>query len=177
MKNLTNNQQELIASITAEFMKINESAKKESTFNLINVQPLFEKTKEIAENEKIIKADAKFWECMAMNEAERIAKLLQEDMSFACVERFGKSNGHYDLPSICIQREKGLSGHHENFVRIDVVIERESATLSHNCHYSKGISLGYKTDGSNDRYKTIEELFEKSNINEMIRKRIINWIK
>ena len=58
MKNLTNNQQELIASITAEFMKINESAKKESTFNLINVQPLFEKTKEIANNEEIIEADA-----------------------------------------------------------------------------------------------------------------------
>jgi len=177
MKNLTNNQQELIASITAEFMKINESAKKESTFNLINVQPLFEKTKEIAENKKIIEADAKLWEEMAMNEAERIAKLLQEDMSFACVERFGKSNGHYDLPSICIQREKGLSGHHERWVQIEVVIERELATLSHNCHYSKGISLGYKTDGSNDRYKTIEELFEKSKINEMIRTKIINWIK
>jgi hypothetical protein len=157
-------------------MKINESAKKESTFNLINVQPLFEKTKEIAENEKIIKADDEFWEWMAMNKAERIAELLQEDMPFACVERFGKSNGHYDMPSICIQREKGISAHHEEWVRIDVVIEYESAKLSHNCYYSKGISLCYKTDGSNE-YKTIEELFEKSNINEMIRERIINWIK
>jgi len=178
MKNLTTNQQELIANITAEFMKINESSNKLGTFNLIDIKPLFDKNKEIEDNKKIIEADAKLWKDMAMDEAERIARLLQEDLPFICVERFGESNGHYDLPSICIQREEGLSGHHEGWVQIEVVVNKEIAELSHGCTYSKGIGLGYKADYDDKTiYNSIEELFELSSTKEMIRTKILNKIK
>jgi hypothetical protein len=179
MKNLTQNQQQLISNITAEFIKINESAKKKNTFNLIDINPLFEKSNEIKENGKIQETDYDLWDKIAMDEAQRIANLLQADMPFACVEIYGKSNGHYDRPSICIQREKGLSGHHENFVSISVVVVTELECLSHGMSYQKGVGLAYKSDylGNDVRYSSIEELFELPEVKEAIRTKIINWIK
>ena len=114
---------------------------------------------------------------MAMDEAQRIAELLQQDLPFACVERYGDSNGHYDLPSICIQREKGRAGHHERFVAIEVVVIKETKLQTHNCKYDKGVALAYKHSYSGDEteYSSIEELFEKSTIKEQIRERIINY--
>jgi hypothetical protein len=177
--NLTQNQQQLISNITAEFIKINASAKKENTFNLIDIQPLFNKCKEIEDNKKIVETDDNLWNNIAMDEAQRIADLLQADMPFACVERYGKSNGHYDMPKICIQREKGLSGHHENYVSISVVVVTELEYLSHGICYNKGVSLAYKADylGNDTHYSSIEELFVKSDVTEQIRRKIINWIK
>jgi hypothetical protein len=178
MKNLTSKQQQIIDNLTAEFNRINSFAKMSSGFNLIDIEPLKRKSEEIKQNKLIAEQDAKMWRQIAMDEAERIAKLLQEDLPFACVERYGKSNGHCDLPSVCIQREKGRSGHHENFVAIDVLINTEYEYQTHECSYHKGIGLSYRHEYVKDkcRYSSIEELFEKSTIKEEIRTKILNRI-
>lgn len=177
MKNLTANQQQIIDDLTAEFSRINSSAKKTSGFNLIDVEPLRQKSREIEENRFIAEQDKKMWDRMAMDEAQRIAELLQQDLPFACVERYGDSNGHYDLPCVCIQREKGTAGHHERFVALEVVVIKETKLQTHDCDYKKGIALAYKHSYSGDetKYSSIEELFEKSAIKEQIRERIINY--
>ena len=175
---LTQNQQAIIDSLTNEFNRINNESTKGS-FNLININPLIDKTREIKENQRIAELDKQMWDKLAMDEAQRIAELLSEDLPFACVERYGKSNGHYDLPYITIQRGKGITGHHENHVCIQVTIVKEWVKQSHDCGYEKGIRLGYERyehSYSNNRtiYNSIEELFEKSNIAEEIRIKIIN---
>lgn len=179
MKNLTANQQQIIDDLTAEFSRINASAKKTSGFNLIDVEPLRQKSREIEENKFIAEQDQKMWEKIAMDEAQRIAELLQQDLPFACVERYGNSNGHYDLPCVCILREKGMAGHYENYVALEVVVIKETKLQTHDCDYKKGVALAYKHSYSGDdtKYSSIEELFEKSTIKEQIRKTIINYIR
>ena len=174
MKTLTQNQQEIINKLTAEFERINSDSSK-SKFNLIDINPLIQKTNEIESNKRIEKLDAEMWNKLAMDEAQRIAELIQADLPFACVERYGKSNGHYDLPYVTIQRQKGITGHYENHVCIEVGIEKEWESLTHNCGYKKGIRLYYSHNYSNDKtkYNSIEELFEKSTIAEQIRVKIL----
>lgn len=174
MINLTKNQLEIIENLKNEFVRINESMYSKDKFNLIDVDELIRINAEIENNLEEKELDHKYWFSLAMQEAERVAKLLQEDLPNACVERYGKSNGHYDLPSICIQRRKGLAGHHENFVSIAIEIDKETKELSHGCSYGRGVRLLYQYN--NRCYTSIQELFSKSLISDEIRTKIIRYL-
>lgn len=177
MKKLTINQQAIIDSLTSEFNRINETRKENRAFNLIDANVLSEISEEIRRNNQEADAYKKYWHQLAMDEAERVAALLQADLPMACVERFGKSNGKVDAPSVIIQRQRGICGHHENYVSFD--IERKFGGYvqqSHGCGYQEIVGLVYKyynTPSKSTKYDSVEELFEKSNIADEIRKKII----
>jgi hypothetical protein len=171
MNNLTKNQLEIIESLKNEFVRINESIHSKDKFNLIDVDELIRIKAEIKNNLEEKELDGKYWNSLAMEEAERVAKLLQEDLPNASVERYGKSNGKYDAPNIIIQRCKGLAGHHENFVSIEIAIDKETKELSHGCSYSKGVRLLYVYNKV--WYSSIEKLFSNSKIGDEIRNKIL----
>lgn len=177
MKTLTINQQAIIDSLTSEFNRINETRKENRAFNLIDANVLSEISDEIRRNNQEADAYKKYWKKCAMEEAQRIAELLQADLPMACVERFGKTNGKIDAPSIIIQRKGGICGHHENYVSFDVLLEYDGYTKqSHGCGYDNCIGFAYSyynTPSKATKYYSLEELFEKSNIAEEIRKKII----
>ena len=176
MKTLTENQQSIIDAITSEFNRIN-SVTKSTSFNLVDASKLLSINDEIKRNIEEAEAIKKYWHQLAMEEAERLAALLQQDLPMACVERFGKSNGKVDCPSVIIQRQRGNSGHHENYVSFDVVVKQGAyVQQSHKCGYHNSVGLGYKYYNSSSQsttYDSVEELFANSNIADEIRKKII----
>ena len=174
MKTLTENQQAIIESLTSEFNRINNVPKQKRSFNLIDLAPLEQKSLEIQHYKEVAEADKKLWDKIAMDEADRIVKLLQEDLPHLVVERFGKSNGHHDLPVVSIQPRSG-NVHWEYCVRIEVKVNTETIKQGHGCYYHKGVSLGYEHGCARIRirYNSIEELFEKSQIRESIRKTLV----
>lgn len=166
---ITNTQQSIINSLLTEFARINEPQKNQA-FNFINVTPLAEKTEEIKVNEAIAIADREAWEKLAMQEADRLVLLLKQDLPTAVVERYGKTNGHYDLPTIMIRRNVKTSTHPESCVIFSVVVVKELIQQSHSCQYNKGVSLAYSFGGYKDnKYNSMEEFIEKSGITERIR--------
>lgn len=177
MKTLTQNQKSIIDALTTEFNRINNQGNSPKQFNLVDISYLEDKTEEIRRNNQEADAYKKYWKKCAMEEAQRIAELLQADLPMACVERFGKTNGKIDAPSIIIQRKGGICGHHENYVSFDVLLEYDGYTKqSHGCGYDNCIGFAYSyynTPSKATKYYSLEELFEKSNIAEEIRKKII----
>jgi hypothetical protein len=176
MKTLTENQQSIIDAITSEFNRIN-SVNKSTSFNLVDASKLSSINDEIKRNKEEAEAIKKHWRQLAMDEAERLAALLQQDLPMACVERFGKSNGKTEAPSVIIQRQRGICGHHENYVSFDVVVRLgEYVHQSHNCGYQNRVGLGYEyynTPNKSTIYNSVEELFSNSKITDDIRKKII----
>lgn len=175
METLTKNQQSIIDAIVSEFNRINGISKIDN-FNLINASELYSINDEINRYKEEAELDNKYWISVAMEEARRLAELLQQDLPMACVERFGKSNGKYDLPSVIIQRERGICGHHENYVSFDVIVIKESVTRPHNCGYSKGVRLAYSywnSEYASTQYDSIEDLFSNSTIADEIRRKIL----
>ena len=177
MKKLTENQQAIIDSLTTEFNRINNQNNSPKQFNLIDISHLEEKTKEIRRNNAEAEAIKKYWLQLAMDEAERVAALLQADLPMACVERFGRGNGKVDAPSVIIQRKRGICGHHENYVSFDIELKFGGyVQQSHGCGYQEIVGLVYKyynTPSKSTKYDSVEELFAMSDIAEEIRKKII----
>jgi len=174
MKTLTENQKAIIESLTSEFNRINNVSKQTRSFNLIDLAQLEEKSVQVKHHREVAEADKKMWKEMAMGEADRIVKLLQEDLPHLVVERYAKSNGHHDLPIVSIQPRGGVV-HWEYCVTIEVVVKKERVSQGHDCYYDKGVSLGYQHRDT-DRpatWNTIEELFDNSQIKEYIRKRLV----
>lgn len=153
-------------------MRINRETEEKRVFNLIDSNALIGINEEIRRNKQESEAIKKYWHQLAMDEAERLAVLLQQDLPMACVERFGKSNGKVDTPSVIIQRQKGLSGHHENYVSFDVVlIFGDYVKQSHGCGYHECVGLEYKYNSK--KYTSASELFAMSGIADEIRNKII----
>ena len=171
MTTLTERQQELIKSLKAEFSRINQESAKKGRFNLIDVNALDEKNAEIKRNREEQDADKKYWHELAMQEAERVAKLIQEDLPNAYAGRYGKENGRSDWPQVAIQREIGPAGHHENYVSFEVRVKTEPCRQSHNFQYNKGVGLEYVY--KNQVYTNIERLFSNVIILDEIRTKIL----
>jgi hypothetical protein len=180
MKTLTQLQQSVINNLTQEFIRINSTNKASNKFNLIDVASLNQVSEEIKRNEAEAVADNECWRIAAMQEADRIVALLSKDLPMARVERYGESNGHYEMPDVLIAPNT-LYGvkrmHHESYVNIGVVVRKEIQQQTHGCVYKKGVSLQYhyhNTPNSSMLYDTIEELLEKSNALRDIRTIVIN---
>ena len=176
MNPLTQNQQSIIDAITSEFNRIN-SATKVGGFNLVDASKLLSINEEIAKNKAEAEANKKYWHELAMLEAERVAALIQQDLPMACVERYGKSNGKIDAPSVIIQRKPGICGHYEKYVHFDIeVVLAGYVQQSHDCRYQKrvGLQYSYYNSASNPtKYSSVEELFAQSNICDEIRRKIL----
>lgn len=172
MKALTENQQCIIDAITSEFSRINGLSATSGSFNLVDASGLMSINDEIKRNKEETDAINHHWYQLAMDEALRVAELLQQDLPMACVERFGKSNGKYECPSVIIQRKSGRCGHHENYVSFDVkIVYGDYVRQSHGCGYNKPIGLRYEYSGKS--YDSVEDLFKNSQITKEIRIKIL----
>jgi hypothetical protein len=79
MKTLTKLQQSVINNLTQEFERINSATRTSNKFNLIDVDSLNQVSEEIKRNNAEAEADQNYWRIAAMQEAERIVKLLSND--------------------------------------------------------------------------------------------------
>jgi hypothetical protein len=165
--------QEIINSFINELNRIEDSRNQNKGFNLINIDSLNEKTNEIQRFKEEAIANKQAWDDIANEEAIRLVKLFQEDLPNACVQKYGKDTGHYDLPSLMIRRNENSSKHYQDCVSIEVKILTETIRDSFGNPYSKGLSLAYRFNYDRNEFNTIEELVKDSTFLESIRTRVL----
>jgi hypothetical protein len=171
---ITPTQQNILDSLVNEFNRINNEPTPSGSFNFINTDPLLQKTKEINQNKAIAKADRLAWEKIAIDEANRIVKLLRQDLPNACIYRHSEANGHVDSSRIKILRDRDTSTHYESCVTIEVGVRTEAEGQTHDCYYYKGVELYYYNPyRSDDKYNTMQELANSSNFQEQIREKVL----
>lgn len=179
MKKITEQQQEIINSLMTEFNRMNKTVESKASFNFIDIEPLIDKTREIENNNAIIKADAEAWKKLAIEEADRLVVLFQKDLPNSYVRRMGKGTGHYEDSTIIICKDESGMSRGDTGVRFEVRINTETNQyLSHDMRFDKGKSLYYREYGSwslkgDVRYSSVEELIQKTNIAEEIRRLIL----
>lgn len=166
-------QQEIINTLINELIRIDDSRNQNKGFNLIKVDSLNEKTNEIQRFKEEAIANKQAWDRIANEEAIRLVKLFQEDLPNACVQKYGKETGHYDLPSLMIRRNEKSSKHYEDCVIIEVDVLTETIKDTFGNTYSKGIRLSYRFNYGRDRFNTIEELVKNETFLESIRTRVL----
>lgn len=165
--------QEIINTLINELNRIEDSRNQNKGFNLIKIDSLNEKTNEIQRFKEEAIANKQAWDDIANEEAIRLVKLFQEDLPNACVQKYGKETGHYDLPSLMIRRNENSSTHYQNCVSIEVKILTETIRDSFGNTYSKGLSLAYRFNYDRNEFNTIEELVKDSTFLESIRTRVL----
>ena len=152
---MNQNQEKIIQDLIAEFNRIENMTTENTGFNLININPLLEESREIEMMKANQEADLKSWELMAYEEMRRVIGLLQQDLPNASIQAYGKENGLYTSSRILIRRNSNGSTHHESCVSIKINVVK--STFSHNGNrYERGIGLTYSTGG--ESYTTIEKL-------------------
>ena len=165
--------QEIINALINEFNRIENSRNQNKGFNLINIDSLNEKTNDIQKFKEEELANKRAWERIANEETIRLVKLFQEDLPNACVQKYGKETGHYDLPSLMIRRNEKTSKHYEDCVTIEVKILTEIIRDSFGNTYSKGLRLAYRFNYEDNEFNTIEDLVKDSRFLETIRTRVL----
>jgi hypothetical protein len=155
---MNQNQEKIIQDLIAEFNRIENMATENTGFNLININPLLEKAREIEMMKANQKADLESWELMAFEEMRRVIGLLQKDLPNASIQAYGRETGHYIRPGILIRRNSDDTTHHDSCVNIEIEVEKESF-MHNNEWYEKGIRLNYNSySASKKNYATIGEL-------------------
>ena len=175
MNNLTINQQQIVNQLVAEFDRMNQSNKPNKKFNFIDTNSLSKINQEIKEFKQLAEADAIAWERLANQRAQEIVDLLKEDLDGYCVQKYGKENGHYDMPSVLIRHNEKTSTHPESCVSFDVYIKKERRTM-HDTSASFGVSLYYCTyciSNRQEKFETIEELLSNKYFQQSLRERVI----
>ena len=172
---ITPTQQNILDSLVNEFDRINKVTGSSGSFNFINPETLLDKSREIANNEAIAKADKLAWRQLAIAEADRLVVLLQQDLPNACIQRQAKDNGFTECPTIMIRRNINKSTHCDSRVDVHVGVHREWVEQSHECGYLKGVRLVYSKSwmDSHKDYDTMEEFVSKSDFQEQIRRKVL----
>ena len=170
---MNQNQEKIIQDLIAEFNRIENMTTENTGFNLININPLLEESREIKMMKANQEADLKSWELMAYEEMRRVIGLLQQDLPNASIQAYGKENSFYTSPSILIRRNSNGSTHCDSCVSIFINIVKDS--FSHNGkRYERGIGLTYSTyNASEKNYATIEELVSDERFLQNIRTRVL----
>jgi len=173
---MENNQQQIIDSLIAEFNRINSMNANNKTFNLINIEPLNAKTDEIKRYKAMREADKKAWNELAYQEVYRLIDLFKQDLPNACIEKYGKENGHIDIPSIIIGKdERHTRGHSENHVSIHIEVRTNKMVKdSYGGTWSFGSELIYRYGIFNKEYKTIEEVVTSKEFLEELRLKVLS---
>lgn len=168
------NQQRIIDALVNEMTRIDGMHTPRTSFNLINVDVLNDKTNEIKRYKAREVAEMEAWEELAQEEARRLVKLFQADLPNASIQKYGSENGHYDLPSVLIRRSENGSTHVESCVIVEVTIVKCSDVKdSFGNNYRRGVKLNYRFNYGSERYDTIEELASEQHFLELIRNRVL----
>ena len=168
------NQQRIIDALVNEMTRIEGMHTPRTSFNLINLDALNDKTNEIKMYKAREVAEMEAWEELAQEEARRLVKLFKADLPNACVQKYGDGNTYYDLPSLVIRRNERTSTHPESCVNVEVTIVKcEDVKDSFGNHYRRGVKLNYRYNYLGERYDTIEELASEPHFLELIRNRVL----
>ena len=97
---MTENQQSIINSLTAEFNRINSTHQSNSSFNLIDINPMKAENRAKMLWDASSKSDLEAWEAAANEEAWGIKDMLEKDLPGAIVQKYGHGNSFYDLPNV-----------------------------------------------------------------------------
>lgn len=171
---MTTNQKQIIDALVNEFNRIESMHKPSTTFSLINADVLNEKTNEIRKFELNEIADSEAWDKIANEEARRLVNLFKSDLPTASVQKYGRENGHYDLPSILIRRNESTSTCMDNCVNVEVkIVKRRDVKDSFFNLYNRGVKLNYRFNYGDERFETIEDLVANKDFLESIRKRVL----
>jgi hypothetical protein len=174
---MTQEQRAIIDALSKEFTRINEQkAAGKTSFNLIDISPLKAKSEEIARQKELERIDKEHWEQLCLAEADRIVKLLREDLPMLRVERYGEPTNNYSLaPNLFITRKGGNTlPHHEERLRIEVNFKITYVQDEWHNSYKRGKSLEYKAEGHRYFEKTLEEALEKSEFAEQVRRKFLS---
>jgi hypothetical protein len=170
---MTTNQKQIIDALVNEFNRIESMHKPSTTFSLINADVLNEKTNEIRQHELNEIADSEAWDKIANEEATRLVNLFKSDLPTASVQKYGRENGHYDLPSVLIRRNESTS-HNESCVNVEVkIVKQRNVEDSFGNLYNRGVKLNYSFNYEQARFETIEELVANKEFLESIRRRVL----
>lgn len=180
---LTNTQQQLIQSITEQFEKLNASAQP-TKYNLVDIQPLIDKSERIRQLDEEEKTTEKMWRDIQVNELHRITNLLLEDLPKDTVTI--KINPWGNMLRICKIRflsngEMYIDDHYEDSVEIGVkAIKKmywDEYSQKHRYKYSGICYTTEKTIGILEKkdveYSTIEELCATDEFKDTLRKRVL----
>lgn len=152
-------QQEIIDSLTREFNKL--EAKPSKSFNLINIQPLEEKTAAIEQIRLEEELSYNAWKEASRMEARRIVELLSDDLPTLEVSVWGSWND-------CIQ----IYNPGRDSIIIYVKIKYQGINIKELGIYTKQfLNLEYSTNlSSTFRSDSIEEVLEQPWFLERLRK-------
>lgn len=178
---LTKNQQQTIQFITEQFNRLNEQQQPRRNFKLVDVQPLENITEKIKATDEEEKLNYEMWRKLAYDERDRIVSLLSEDLPMNRVRI--KTNYTCSMMSICrVQKywngnefAEYISDHHDECVKIDVVIEYKDSYDDLAKKYRKyGTRLKYQLNYNRKiDYNTIEELCSTDEFKDTLRKRVL----
>jgi hypothetical protein len=171
---MTTNQQQIIDALVNELNRIEAMHKPSTTFSLINVDALNDKTNEIKRYKMQEEAERLAWTEMANEEARRLVKLFKSDLPNASIQKYGDGNSFYYLPSVLIRRDENTSTHHESCVNVEVVVVRRNDVKdSFGNYYDRGIKLNYRYNYGKEEFETIEELVSNHYFLESVRNRVL----
>jgi hypothetical protein len=171
---MTTNQKQIIDALVNEFNRIEAMHKPSTTFSLINVDAMKDKTNEIKRYKMQEEAESLAWDEIANEEARRLVKLFQEDLPTASVQKYGKENRFYDLPSVLIRRDERSSTHPESCVNVEVVVVRRNDVKdSFGNYYNRCVKLNYRYNYGREEFETIEELVSNHYFLESVRNRVL----
>lgn len=181
---LTQNQQQTIEFITAQFEKLNGSQQPNKKFNLVDIKPLQDKSERIRQLDEEENISKKMWTDAQEHEIKRIADLLREDLPEDMI--LIKTNPYSREIKICrIQFTSNgtfyVSEHKNDCVTIGVKIRRESFYDEYSTKHRDKCSGIYYTilqnisllETKNVEYSTIEELVSTDEFKDTLRKRVL----
>lgn len=174
---LTQNQQQTIEFLTAQFEKLNASTQPKTKFNLVDIKPLQDKAERIRQLDEEAELSKKIWKDTQKHELHRIADLLREDLP---QDRILIKTSFYGC-TLYICRMQFLSNgqmyasdHHDNCVTIDVELGwRENWDEYSQKYRTEYTNLYYRLNYKKVEYSTIEELCATDEFKDTLRKRVL----
>ena len=174
---LTQNQQQTIEFLTAQFEKLNASTQPKRKFNLVDIKPLEDKSERIRQLDEEEKIQLQIWTDTQKHELHRIARLLIEDLPQE--KTMININPYGCTLSIC--RIQFLSNgqiftndHPESCVKISVEVKKKSYWDEYSQkHRDECNNLYYRLNYGKEEYSTIEELCATDEFKDTLRKRVL----
>ncbi len=174
---LTQNQQQTIEFLTAQFEKLNGSQQPKTKFNLVDIKPLEDKAERIRQLDEEHETEDKAWAELRKNELQRIADLLREDLPEDRI--MVKINTYGCVLYICrIQYlsngELYINDDTDRCVTIHLELKRNSYKDEYSQKYrGKYTNLYYTLNYGKVEYSTIEELVSTDEFKDTLRTRVL----
>lgn len=174
---LTQNQQQTIEFLTAQFEKLNASTQPKRKFNLVDIKPLEDKAERIRQLDEEAELSKKIWKDTQKHELHRIADLLREDLPEDRI--LININLYGSQIKICrIQflsnGELYASESLERCVTICVKIKYKDFYDEYSQKFRyRYTGIYYELNYGKEEYSTIEELCATDEFKDTLRKRVL----